>query len=393
MRIPMLIVENDVAVPDSLVWRMQTLLADTDDTWERGPFTLDASFFTEAPGFWNEDMPDAAFRIDGTANGTWIYRPCGTDAPTSCNATCVWRDVVRYENNRPTIFIAHDDPCFLEYPPPSDTMEVDLYAIVSTDSTALQAVWIKMERGIKWSWMPWLNVELQAPPGAWATGYYARPMVDSGSLVTSLDVRAYVGLANGYGLDVFNSSLQYGEINPPGIFLVLPPESVAWGEGELVDDCPYVLTPGAPSASNVSCTSQAPYLHGSVYPSASFSNVSCEHGGECSDWLWLDEHFADGTGCVCPFAYGGNFCEQHVYEEVTNATEWNVGIYNVTLRTELQHGGSSLRWSELLVWDMDECAVDNGGCGVPRNNWCENRCGHPAACHPTEDIWWAGWTV
>ena len=55
-------------------------------------------------------------------------------------------------------------------------------------------------------------------------------------------------------------------------------------------------------------------------------------GGVCSDWLWLDETFGDGRGCVCPFEYGGHFCEEQVYEEVTESTAWGVGIYNVTLR-------------------------------------------------------------
>ena len=55
-------------------------------------------------------------------------------------------------------------------------------------------------------------------------------------------------------------------------------------------------------------------------------------------------------------------------------------MYNVTLRSAVAHGGVSLRWSELAVWDTDECAVDNGGCGDPMlANICENRCGAVAS--------------
>ena len=40
-----------------------------------------------------------------------------------------------------------------------------------------------------------------------------------------------------------------------------------------------------------------------------------------------------GKDAEAAASYGGDFCEQHLYEEVTNATAWNVGIYNVTLRS------------------------------------------------------------
>ena len=38
--------------------------------------------------------------------------------------------------------------------------------------------------------------------------------------------------------------------------------------------------------------------------------------------------------------------------------------------------GSSLRWSELLSWDSDECLVDNGGCGDPLLYWVRTAAAH-----------------
>eukprot|EP01050_Picozoa_sp_SAG11_P008191 SAG11_NODE_709_length_7645_cov_51.686059_2_plen_1938_part_01 len=380
---PMLVVDNDVSAPDELVWQLQTLVQGSEDLWSRGPFTLDESFFSGESLFWNDDMPDAAFRINGAGAGTKIYRPCGADAPAECNTTCVWDEVVRYENNRPTIFVPFDDPCFVQYPPP-ESGAVDLYAWVSTDNSEMSAVWITMERGIKWSWVPrqWdvsrpmegerrgtrygrLNVELYAPYGEWATGYEARPMVDSGSAVTSIDVQSYVGVANRAGLDVFDSALQFGEINPAEIYLVPPPPPTPWGESFVVDDRPYVLYPEPAAAADATCAGEG---------------TACLNGGVCSDWLWLDDQFADGSsthpadvgfgdawrwfpahGCVCPFEYTGHFCETLSYEEVNISTAWAVGVYNITLRAGVQNGGASLRWSELVVWDQDECATENGG--------------------------------
>ena len=182
---------------------MDTIVSDNQPA-ERGPFVLDTSFFSNASGFFTADKPDAAYVIGGPANGTYIFRPCfymppelssgivGIECDTmadlcaydQCNASCVWRDVVRYDNNLPTIFVAFDDPCFQQYPP-APGEGVGLYAWVATDSTWFTTVSITMERGIKFDWVP-LHVELQSPAGGWATGYSARSMVDSGSSVTAL---------------------------------------------------------------------------------------------------------------------------------------------------------------------------------------------------------------
>ena len=360
--IPVLVVDNDVPElwgaetayvnSDDVLWQLQTLVQGADDTrWSRGPFPLDATFFSEwASGFWTAEMPDAAFRIDGDANGTWIYRPCPDTAPASCSTTCMWDNVVQYQNNRPTIFVSFDDPCFLEYPPAVGA-GVDLYAAVRTDRADMAAVWITMERGIKWAWDPWLNVELQAPWGEWAEGYEARPLVDSGSTTTGLSVRSFVGVANRPGLDVHNSGLQFGAINAADIYLVPPPPPESWGDSMLDDDRPAVLAP--------------PYLQTVLSPleSCTAAATPCVNGGVCTEWLWLDRQFADGYGCVCPVEYGGHFCEQLLYEEVDATTAWAPGIYNITLGARVARGGNSLRWSELVVWDTDECAIDNGGCG------------------------------
>ena len=147
-----LIVDNDIEFPDAVVWELDTLVAGSTDELERGPFTLDATFFSRTDsGFWSEGEPDAAFRIEGIANGTYIYRPCEASLGASCSTTCVWTEVVWHQNNLPTIFVAFDDPCFVDYPPASGE-SVDLYAWVRTDSSDLEKVSITMERGIDWQW-------------------------------------------------------------------------------------------------------------------------------------------------------------------------------------------------------------------------------------------------
>ena len=99
--------------------------------------------------------------------------------------------------------------------------------------------------------------------------------------------------------------------------------------------------------------------------------------------LGLDDTFSDKYGCVCQFEFAGHFCEETMYDEVNAPTKWAVGLYNIALRAALPHGGNSLRWSELAVWDTDECAIDNGGCGDPSTQWCENRCSEAPGCHNT----------
>jgi hypothetical protein len=47
----------------------------------------------------------------------------------------------------------------------------------------------------------------------------------------------------------------------------------------------------------------------------------------------------------------------------------------------VDNDGSSLRWSEVLSWDTDECLIDNGGCGDSSVWLCENRCGSWPLCH------------
>ena len=152
-----------------------------------------------------------------------------------------------------------DDPCFAAYPPPSDTLRVDLYARVRTARAYTEDVWITMETGIHWAWKPWRNVELQVRLSSHtATGYYARPMVDTGSMMTALQVRSYVGLNNSDGLSVFNGGLQFGTINPPALYLVPPPPPVAWGAGELVDERAYMLAPAVAPSPNATCATQPP---------------------------------------------------------------------------------------------------------------------------------------
>jgi hypothetical protein len=145
LSLPVLVVDNDVSSPDQLLWQLQTLVHGADDTWTRGPFTLDSTYFGTTSGFWNDAMPDAAFRIDGAANGTTIFRPCdGAGAPANCAEICTWTELVRPDNGRPTIYVAFDEPCFVEYPPPADTLMVDLFATVTTDSSETQPIWITM---------------------------------------------------------------------------------------------------------------------------------------------------------------------------------------------------------------------------------------------------------
>ena len=73
---------------------IEILLSLSPSVFKTANISVDATFFGDSSGFWNDDMPDAAFRLDGNANGTSIYRPCGVDAPTSCSTLCVWDDVV-----------------------------------------------------------------------------------------------------------------------------------------------------------------------------------------------------------------------------------------------------------------------------------------------------------
>ena len=104
LRMPVLVVENDVSFPDDLTWSMESLPTASDPV-VRGPFTLDDTFFSSAyddalldvawaddadnssvssaswsldmhvgnaSGFWNARMPDVVFRIKGAGNGTFV---------------------------------------------------------------------------------------------------------------------------------------------------------------------------------------------------------------------------------------------------------------------------------------------------------------------------------
>jgi hypothetical protein len=120
----------------------------------RGPFTLDSSFFSDSEsGFWTAGEPDAAFRIEGAATGTYMYRPCESPLPEACATACVWKEVVWQQNNLPTIFIAFDDPCFVDYPPAAGE-SIDLYAKVQTESS--RVAWRLATRlGRWWTLGPW----------------------------------------------------------------------------------------------------------------------------------------------------------------------------------------------------------------------------------------------
>jgi hypothetical protein len=380
----------------------------------RGPFVLDSTFTMRSKsnqsGFFTEDQPDAAFALHGSVYGTYIFRPCihwpigmplddvyceKTEAQLCtkdpalgpCTASCMWNEVLRYENNLPTIYVAFDDPCFQDYS--TQGQDVTLYAWVASQSPHLAEVSVVMSKGIKWSWKP-LNVELQAPTGAWATGFEARPMVHSGSKITSLDVRAFEGLENLPGLRVFNRSLHFADINPPLLYLVPPPPPTPWGaaghsvtRGQVIDERMYTRKHRASPGPFDSCAvTNASYV---------LNNASCINRGICSDWPYLDHPFTNHYGCVCPFTHAGSFCEKAVYKEIRPSTPMSVGIHNITLRTAVPHGGSSVRWSEVAVWDTDECLVNNGGCGYPFYDTvtgkakgfdylCVNMCGSSALC-------------
>ena len=101
----------------------------------------------------------------------------------------MWRELIQYDRNPPTIFIAFDDPCFLYYPPDGTDSSVDLYMSISTPEEGPTVVTVTMERGIKWSWLDQVdrNTELLSVPGAQgAVGFVARDYVDTGSSVTGL---------------------------------------------------------------------------------------------------------------------------------------------------------------------------------------------------------------
>ena len=376
--LPVLVLENDVAFPDDLTWQMETLTRVADPV-VRGPFTLDVSFFSSAynlvsdgasadgsgsgdwaadmessaTGFWTAEMPDAAFRIVGAGNGSFVFRPCPDSAPAMCNETCVWRDVIQYARNAPTIFIAFDDPCFLMYPPVSGN-SVDLYIWVSTDEVESTVVTIRMERGIKWSWtdQAGLDTELLSLAGArGAVGFDARSYVDSGSSVTSLDVQSYIGTGNLPGLQAFHSSQQFADINTPEVFLVPPPPPVAWGTGRLVNDRPYFASMLSLPAAGTSCSvAGTPCMNAGVCTEAVYRGVVPDgllqlHGDAHSlagpiidnaGPLWHPTPFTDGYACTCNFTRGGAFCEAGEWYDVFDVTEgFPPEVYNVTLRTSV----------------------------------------------------------
>ena len=180
------------------------------------------------------------------------------------------------------------------------------------------------------------GAECGAADGAGWLGDWIRGTADGGQWELG-DVAGRAVLCwcdNTAGLEVFNSELQFGDINPDEIYLVPPPPPVAWGEGVLVDDRPYVRSAGAMFNGSVNTHEYLSWPVSLEYVSASVWDASCTqldtpcvNGGVCSDWLWLDERrvFSDGYGCVCPFEYGGRYCEVALYEEVVGSTEWAPG--------------------------------------------------------------------
>eukprot|EP01048_Picozoa_sp_COSAG05_P021254 COSAG05_NODE_3855_length_1805_cov_1.790152_1_plen_213_part_10 len=111
-----------------------------------------------------------------------------------------------------------------------------------------------------------------------------------------------------------------------------------------------------------------------------------QNGGVYSEWFQLDASLSDKYGCVCPFEFAGRFCGETMYEEVNAPTKWAVGLYTITLGMFLPHGGNSLRWSELTVWDTNEYAINNGRDGDPSAQWCENRCSEAPGYHNTSTL-------
>ena len=100
----------------------------------------------------------------------------------------------------------------------------------------------------------------------------ARSYVDTGSSVTGLDVRSYIGRSNLPGLEVFHSSLQLDVINAAEVYLVPPPPPLAWGTGWLVDDRPYFASPVALPVVNASC---------------SLADTRCVNSGVCTEAVFL----------------------------------------------------------------------------------------------------------
>ena len=51
--------------------------------------------------------------------------------------------------------------------------------------------------------------------------------------------------------------------------------------------------------------------------------------------------------------------------EVDEWTPFSPEIYNLTLNAKGPRGAHVTTWSELVVWDTNECLLANGGCGHP----------------------------
>jgi hypothetical protein len=305
----------------------------------------------------------------------------------ACPELCVWRDVKQHENNPPSIDIAFDDPCFLMYPPDPDEGILALFAMVRTDSDETAVVSVSMEKSVAWTWHQNHNVELMAEYGRNGSGYSARALVDTGSTKTGLDVRSYLGVNNRPGLDVYDGQRsfsseynQVGEICEPAASLVPPPPPIAWGRNMWVrDEKPYYeINDNASLVLNVTGYEFA--------TSCADPETPCLNGGECIDVLpGLNPlQFEDHKLCHCPFEYGGAWCETERFSEFDESMEFAVNVYNVTLKADVPRNGRSVRWSEFLVWDSNECMIANGGCGHPISAYCENRCGELPLCHRTD---------
>jgi hypothetical protein len=310
----------------------------------------------------------------------WNWTPEGVELPTleqtvwvepddnRCQKSvpgrelCVWRDVKHYENNPPAIEIAFDDPCFSMYPP--DNRVLPLFAWVTTDGGGAELVSVSMEKGIAWQWLTDVNVDLLSVYSGNATGVDPRSLVDTGSTVTSLDVRAYTGLANAKGLDIYDGSRdrstdinQIGDVNAPSAFLIPPPPPSEWGPNMWLKDLsPHYRQPDNATAGNSSCSD---------------SDTPCLNGGTCRGIEVEDKQqnnplqFEDGAVCACPYEFGGQFCEIERFVEVDEWTPFSPEIYNLTLNAKGPRGAHVTTWSELVVWDTNECLLANGGCGHP----------------------------
>jgi hypothetical protein len=306
---------------------------------------------------WSSTHSQWSWWSDTQQTTVW-ERPPSSD----CEDLCVWRDVQHFANSPPSIIVGHDDRCFQQYPPDA-TNEIELMAWVTSDLPTATRVTVTMQPSIDWHWQPSiyddLAVHLLSQYGGDAVGYpAARSFVDTGPLVTSLDVRSYLALTRSPGLtafdgraDMYSWSNHLADINDDWTFLVPPPPPVPWGaDSWLRDLAPLFRRTDNLAAQNVSCSDAA-------FP--------CMNGGICDESPFNDLKFADDWACICPFEFMGPRCQHERFEEFNDTRSFRPELYNVTLRAETANGGSAVAFSELLVWDTNECLVANGGCGHP----------------------------